>query len=333
MILVTGGTAKVGGNVVRMLRQAGAEVRCLVRMGSEYFWLNDTGAQYFFGDLRDPTSLRRAVMGCRYVVHVAGVGLEGTENHHESTTLQGTKNLIEMARAEGVERVVMVSCIGAGTDAPVAAFDCLRKAEQELEASGLAYTILRPGPYLDELATIVRGQTGGRGGVLWARGDRAIRPVTTRDAAIVAIACLDHPQAQNQTVPLTGSYEATPNELIDEIAAQIDVESKDVERRGGWLSRRLKSLALGRRWDNRIAEQRALLDGEICFDTSDWIAAIGIPLQTRQEAIQTVASEEHPSEDPQARDSRVVHRQFQATVYEPGEIGVDELPDGPLKMV
>ncbi len=333
MILVTGATAKVGGNVVRMLRQAGAEVRCLVRMGSEYFWLNDTGAQYFFGDLRDPTSLRRAVKGCEFVVHVAGIGLEGTDNHHESTTLQGTKNLIEMALLENVEHLVMVSCIGAGTDQPVAAFDCLRKAEEDLESSGLSYTILRPGPYLDQLATMVRPNASSKKGVMWARGDRPIRPVTARDAAIVAIACLDHPQTRNQTVPLTGSYEATPLELVAEIAAELQGEGVELERRGSWLSRRMKSLALGRRWDNRIAEQRALLDGEIGFDTSDWVAAIGIPLQTREEAIQAVSSEEHPSEDPQARDNRVVHRQFQATVYEPGEIGVDELPDGPLKLV
>ena len=49
MILVTGATGRLGGQIVRLLRAAKMDVRALVRAGSEYFWLNDTGCTYFFG--------------------------------------------------------------------------------------------------------------------------------------------------------------------------------------------------------------------------------------------------------------------------------------------
>ena len=333
MVLVTGGTGRIGGNVVRMLRQAAADVRCLVRMGSEYFWLNDTGASYFFGDLREPLSLGRAVKDCDYVVHVAGLRLESSENHHEVTTLQGTLNLIAAAKAEGVRHFVMVSCIGAGTDLPVAAFDCLAKAETALQESGLRHTVLRPGPLLDDLGALVRGAKGGGSPVFWAKGEGPVRPVTARDVAIYAMACLDHPLTQDQVIPLCGLTESTGKALIEELSQRAGIDSGLVEMRPGWLARRAKSLALGRRWENRIGEERALWDGSICMDTGDWIRALEIPLQALPDALDAVLKESHPSEDPEARDERVVHRQFQATVYAPGEIHEDDLPDGPLRLL
>jgi uncharacterized protein YbjT (DUF2867 family) len=333
MILVTGATGRVGGNVVRMLRQAGAEVRCLVRMGSEYFWLNDTGASYFFGDLRDVQSLRRAVEGCEFVVHVAGLRMESTENHHEVTTYQGSLNLIQAAHTEGVSRFVMVSCLGAGSGHPVAAFDCLEKAEGALCESGLAYTILRPGPFLDDLGALVRQSASGKKSVFWASGKEQVRPITTRDTAIYAMACLDHPSTLNAIVPLSGAVSATGQELISSLSQQAGLSPETVQYRGGWAAARAQSLVLGRRWSNRIAQERSLWSGEHCVDSTAWVEAIGIPLQPHTEALEAVLNEAHPSEDPEARDHRVVHRQFQATVYSPGEIHESELPDGPIKLI
>jgi uncharacterized protein YbjT (DUF2867 family) len=333
MILVTGATGRVGGNVVRMLRQAGADVRCLVRMGSEYFWLNDTGANYFFGDLREPQSLKRAVQGCEFVIHVAGLRLESSDNHHAVTTLQGSLNLIQAAQAEGVSRFVMVSCVGAGSGLPIAAFDCLEKAELALQESGMSFSILRPGPLLDDLGSLVRHAAGGKEAVFWARGQGSVRPVTARDVAIYAMACLDHPSAKEAIVPICGTESTTASDLIARLCKCVDLEDTAVERRGSWVAGRVKSMVLGRRWANRIAQERALWDGDLCVDSSAWLDAIGIPLQALDEALDTVLREAHPSEDPSARDNRVVHRQFQATVYTPGEIHESELPDGPLRLI
>ena len=38
-----------------------------------------------------------------------------------------------------------------------------------------------------------------------------------------------------------------------------------------------------------------------------------------------------PGQDPEDRNEKVVHRQFQATVYSPGEVLWEDLPDGPLR--
>lgn len=333
MILVTGATGRVGGNIVRMLRQAGNDVRCLVRMGSEYFWLNDTGATYFFGDLREPTSLKRAVEGCDYVIHVAGMAMESSDNHHAVTTLEGSENLFQAAKAGGVKHVVMVSCAGAGSDAPVAAFDCLARAEQSLRDSGLSHAILRPGPFLDDLAKVARDLKNGKSGKFWASLDGSIRPVTTKDAAIYAIALLDHPLGKGQIVPIQGAREWGVGELLGRLCGEFGVSVEDLQSASGWGAARVQSLILGRRWENYIRELRERFSGNLNLDTSAWVEAVGIPLQDIDTAVAAVVAEAHPSEDPTARDERVVHRQFQATVYEPGTIKEADLPQGPLRLI
>ena len=156
MILVTGATGLLGGQIVRTLRQGGADVRALVRMGSEYYWLNDTGCTYFFGDLRNPTSLRRAVRGCSHVIHATNIRKETTDNHHTVATLEGSKALIDFAKAAGVEHFVMASCMGAAGDYPVPAFQTLRQVEEHLQGSGLSHTIVRYSLFADELKWYLR---------------------------------------------------------------------------------------------------------------------------------------------------------------------------------
>ena len=67
------------------------------------------------GDLRDPASLQRAAAGCGIVFHVAADYRLWARNPRElyDSNVEGTRNLLEAARAAGVERVVYTSTVGA----------------------------------------------------------------------------------------------------------------------------------------------------------------------------------------------------------------------------
>jgi uncharacterized protein YbjT (DUF2867 family) len=335
MILVTGATGLLGGQIVRTLRRGGADVRALVRMGSEYFWLNDTGCTYFFGDLRNPTSLRRAVRGCSHVIHATNIRRETTENHHTVAILEGSKALIDFAKAAGVQHFVMTSCMGAGGDYPVPAFQALRQVEEHLQGSELSHTILRYSLFADELASFVHSlQDGGRAVICGSREDE-ITPIFKQDAANYAIASLDHPAVQNQVIPISGVETLSVGDAMAMACKAGDVDFEEITwlgATGAKIAAKGMSLLLGRRWQHFLTQQQVLFTENFRADMGPMVETIGVPVKTFTDGIADTVADRPLNLDPEARDNKVVHRQFQATVYTPGETTVDQLPKGPLRM-
>jgi dihydroflavonol-4-reductase len=111
-VLVTGATGFVGWHVARRLLEKGETVRVLVRDPGRLRELEEV--QVVVGDLRDPESLRRAVAGCGAIYHVAAdyrLWARRPEEMYRSNA-GGTRNLLEAAREEGVERIVYTSTVG-----------------------------------------------------------------------------------------------------------------------------------------------------------------------------------------------------------------------------
>jgi dihydroflavonol-4-reductase len=109
--LVTGASGFLGWHVARLLLDRGYPVRALVRTGSRVDSLN---VEPVTGDLRDPDSLARAVNGCGLVFHVAADYRLWAADPSElyRSNVDGTRNLLQAARAAGVERVVYTSTVG-----------------------------------------------------------------------------------------------------------------------------------------------------------------------------------------------------------------------------
>ncbi|CBE67130.1 MAG: NAD-dependent epimerase/dehydratase family protein [Candidatus Methylomirabilis oxygeniifera] len=115
LTLVTGGTGFVGAAVVRLLLSEGYSVRALARHGSDLRNLDGLDVDLAFGDLLDKESLRQACKGCRRLYHVgAHYSLwEPSPEVFYRINVDGTRNLLEVAIEEGVERVVYTSTVGA----------------------------------------------------------------------------------------------------------------------------------------------------------------------------------------------------------------------------
>jgi len=111
-VLVTGASGFLGWHVTRVAIERGCAVRALVRPGSR---VEALPVETVTGDLRDPASLERAASGCGIVFHVAGDYRLWARNPRElyDSNVEGTRNVLEAARAAGVERVVYTSTVGA----------------------------------------------------------------------------------------------------------------------------------------------------------------------------------------------------------------------------
>jgi len=113
MILITGGSGFVGTAVMRQLTQAGHAVRALIRSTSAHTNLAGLPVEIVQGDLRDTDSLARAMVGIRYVFHVAADYRLWARRPQDivQTNVEGTRALMEAALRAGVERIVYTSSV------------------------------------------------------------------------------------------------------------------------------------------------------------------------------------------------------------------------------
>jgi 2-alkyl-3-oxoalkanoate reductase len=107
-VLVTGASGFVGRALVRKLIAEGYRVRAYVRPLSDTSALETLGAEVVRGDVRDYLSLRRSADGIQSVIHLAA-GVRGSRQFAYSSSVEGTRNLADVARACCIKRVIYVS--------------------------------------------------------------------------------------------------------------------------------------------------------------------------------------------------------------------------------
>ncbi|WP_171168718.1 NAD(P)H-binding protein [Streptomyces sp. I05A-00742] len=205
MILVTGATGTVGSRVLAGLLDAGVKARALTRDPARAAL--PAGAEAVAGDLARPETLGPALEGVEKVFLMA-------LGHHKAVY---DAHLVEAARAHGVRHVVQLSTLGVaeavheGEDNELARWH--REAEDVLTASGLDWTILRPGEFMSNaLAWAASVKSGGT-----ARGpapDLLQVPTDPADIAAVAVTALLGTGHEGRVYPLTGPEPMTPADQL-----------------------------------------------------------------------------------------------------------------------
>jgi uncharacterized protein YbjT (DUF2867 family) len=226
VILVTGGSGFVGSRVVHALRAEDRPVRCLVRDRARAEKLAAWGCELTEGDMTDPASLRRAVMGCDTVVHLVAI-IEGKPSDYDRIMVQGTRDLLSAAHGAGVRRFALMSALGVSeqTQELTPYFAAKWTMEQDVKASELDWVIFRP--------SFVFGRDGGvlptfLRLVRWmpaipviGPGTNRLQPIWVEDVAAYYARAVDLPQAGGHTFEVGGPDVVTWNELYDRIKAVL----------------------------------------------------------------------------------------------------------------
>jgi dihydroflavonol-4-reductase len=112
-VFLTGATGFVGSHVANELASQGASLRLLVRKTSRLENIAGIPAETVVGDLRDPESLRSALSGCNALMHVAADYRLWVRDPDEmyAANVGGTRDLLRLAREQGVARVVCTSSV------------------------------------------------------------------------------------------------------------------------------------------------------------------------------------------------------------------------------
>ncbi len=142
--LVTGATGQQGGAVARALLQAGQTVRALTRDFARAESLVDAGARVIVGDMTDPDAMKRAFQGVEFAFLMGTPYTNGPKAEWQQLT-----TCIDAAQSADVQHVVYSSVQRAADLANVPHYAQKHRAEEYLQASGLAWTVLRPVFFMD----------------------------------------------------------------------------------------------------------------------------------------------------------------------------------------
>ncbi|GAA4798463.1 SDR family oxidoreductase [Streptomyces ziwulingensis] len=142
-VLVVGATGSIGRLVVPAAQRHGLRPRALVRDVRRAEQLLP-GVELVQGDLEDPVTLRRAVVGADALVLAHGSGGDPRPDARAHVDYGGVRNILQVLDGARPRVALMTSVYATRSDVP-GATPWKRRSERLLRASGLPCTIVRPG--------------------------------------------------------------------------------------------------------------------------------------------------------------------------------------------
>ncbi len=212
-ILVTGAAGKTGQAVIGALAARGAAVRALVRRPEQAAHMRELGvADIVIGDIQERTTLGGAMQGIRAVYYIC-------PNMHPHEIAIG-EMMIEAALQAGVEHFVYHSVLHPQAESMPHHWAKLR-VEERLFESGLAFTILQPAAYMQNI--LAQRQRILQDGVyvLPYGADARISLVDLADVGEAAAIVLTEPKHRYATYELCGTWPISQEEVVTEIGRQI----------------------------------------------------------------------------------------------------------------
>ncbi|QJT06399.1 SDR family oxidoreductase [Streptomyces asoensis] len=213
-VLVVGATGSLGSKVVDELLGRGKNVRALVRPASDASRLESRGVQIARGDMLDVDSLVAAMNGADAVITTAAGYTRGGKNANDIDTI-GNANLAEAAHRTGIRRFVLTSILTSDQTPQVPHFWHKKLAEDKLEQLGVPFVALRPGAFLDQVATMA-GNPLDKGRLIWM--SKATVPLTfvrTSDLAAYLAAAVDAEAEAGERIDIGWDRPVSMREVAD----------------------------------------------------------------------------------------------------------------------
>ena len=212
MILYVGATGLLGGTVIEELYRRSWPVRCLVRKNSDTSKLRQKGIDLFYGDIRDWTSIAKAVEGVETVISTFATNMakEKRVSSLWQTDYEGNLSLIRLAKEAGVKKFIFVSYWGLAKFADFEHGKIKKAVEDLLEVSGLDCTILRVTSLASDLSLTLGNMLKKKS---WApvfmKKNEKVRPILLEDLAWCIADAVVNPLTSCRTIEVAGEEEYT----------------------------------------------------------------------------------------------------------------------------
>ncbi|MCX8103731.1 MAG: NAD-dependent epimerase/dehydratase family protein [Candidatus Bipolaricaulota bacterium] len=238
-IFLTGATGFVGRHLVPALLCEGHRLRCLARSAEKAKLLRALGCEVVLGDLRDlssdPSPLtplpRRGEgpRGAEVVIHLAGVH-QGSPALIRRTNVEGTAQLVQIAQAQGVKKILYLSTVTAANRPAWPYAHSVWLAEQIIRQSALRFTILR-------CSVIVGPGDTFLGGILhmarhWpvvpivGSGQTRFQPISVHDVVRCILRAISSDRYDNRVLTIGGPEMLSYEQIVTAALAALRIDKR-----------------------------------------------------------------------------------------------------------
>lgn len=198
MILITGASGTVGSEVVRALGGRGARVRAAYRTRPQNV---PKGAESVALDYARPDTLKPALTGVETLFLL-------------SNTVDVERKVVDEAKQAGVRRIVKLSVIGADKEGFTFA-RWHRAIEKHIEASGIAWTFLRPNGFMQNVINYMGETIRSQSTIYSSAGQGAVSHIDARDIGAVGARVLTESGHEGKAYELTGPAALTYSQVAE----------------------------------------------------------------------------------------------------------------------
>ena len=225
-IAVIGASGNTGSNVAALVLENGLDLRAVVRNPDSCADLAQRGAEIVTADLDDREGVVSALTGVEAVYYCSPLPV-GFDEPFAVEQSRG-RDLINAAQSAGAKHFVMLSAMGPETAPGVALIETKRAIEEHLASSGLAYTILRPSMFMDNVAMAGPEALLGMGLAWPFSGSALIQPIAAGDIAQIAFLAMTR-GARNRSFDLVGPEALTFLQMANELGRAMGSEVRFTE--------------------------------------------------------------------------------------------------------
>ena len=208
-VLVAGATGYLGGFVAKEFKARGHFVRTLARSPHKLDPMKDELDEIVKGEVTEPESIKDVCNGIDVVFSSVGITKQKERLTFKEVDYQGNKSLLEIAKKAGVSKFIYVSVFNGPN---LLHLDIVKAHEDfvdELKASGMNYTVLRPTGYFSDMGEFFNMAQKGRV-FLFGPGNNKINPIHGAD---LAVSCVDAMEGEEQEIDVGGPEIFTYREI------------------------------------------------------------------------------------------------------------------------
>lgn len=259
-ILIVGATGTLGRQIVRRALDEGHSVRCMVRSYSRASFLREWGAELVGGDFCDPETIPPSFAEGDVTAVIDAATARATDSlSMREVDWQGKVNLIQAAKAAGVERYVFFSILNAEQHPDVPLMSIKHCTEQYLAEMGMNSTVLRPCGFMQGLIGQYAIPILEKQAVWIADRNSPIAYMNTQDIAKFAIRALRTPATEGKAFPVVGSRAWSADEIV-RVCERLSGREAKVTRMPTGVLRTVRQGAGFFKWGRNLADRLAFAE-------------------------------------------------------------------------